>query len=163
MSIVVLLQEEYGYREWVWMPNMSADELKAWWKAMPTVAPFFFNGPVEFPGETHQIYFEEDGFYLVTEGDMRVVTPVSGKFDLDEDKHWHAHLHQDNDSFLKSPDGEYIHHAGWVSDEEYYSDDYQSPTEVESAWDASMHEQFKKIIEESPVYRREPGGDSSNN
>ena len=163
MSIVVFLQEEYGYKEWVWMPNMSEDELRAWWEAMPTVAPFFFDGPVGFPGDTHQIYFDDDGFYLVEEGDRRIVTPVSEKYSMDSSKHWHAHLHQDNDSFLRTPEGEYIHHAGSVSDDEYYSDDYQVSAEVEKASADALQKQFKKIIEETPVWRRESDGDSGNN
>lgn len=149
MSIVVFLQEEYGYREWVWMPDMSADELKAWWKAIPTVAPYFYDGPVNFPGEIHQIYFDtgdEGGFWVVKEEDRRVVTPISEKFTMNYDQHWQAHIHTDNDSYLKPPGEDAILHAGHVTDEEYYNDDYQASPEVDEAWSASTHEQYKKIM-----------------
>ena len=33
---VVLLQEEYGFREWVWWTGMSEKELIAWWSALET-------------------------------------------------------------------------------------------------------------------------------
>ena len=55
---VVHVEEEYGYRDWLWVPDMTIDELRAWWQKLPTVAPFFFDGPVSFPGEIHQIYFD---------------------------------------------------------------------------------------------------------
>jgi len=147
-TILVFLEEEYGYRNWAWMPDMSAAELKEWWKAMPTVAPYFFSGPVDFPGDVHQIYIDEEGFWMVQEADGRVLEPISAKFLLDNGPQWRAHIHQDNDSYLVPPGEDAIFHAGYVTDEEYYSDDYQSPQEVQDAWDMGMIEQVQKIIAE---------------
>ena len=49
MSIVVQIEEEYGYRNWIWLTGMSAEELKAWWSSKKTVNAFFYDGPVSFP------------------------------------------------------------------------------------------------------------------
>ncbi len=159
MSMVVFVEEEYGYRNWIWMPSMSSAELEAWWKALPTVATYFFAGPSSFPGEIHQIYIEDDGFYLVKEGGGRTLEPLSEKMPL-PDESWYAHIHMECDSFLAPPksdpsdvdESEHAHedirfyHAGYVSAEEYYSDEYVHTPEVEAAWDKATFEHFQKIL-----------------
>ena len=30
-SIEVFLNEEYGYKRWIWIPNMNEEEFVAWW------------------------------------------------------------------------------------------------------------------------------------
>ena len=93
-AVTVLLREEYGYRYWRWMPDMSADECQAWWKGMRSVAPYFGN-PVGLPGSVEQVSSEEGWALLESEGA------------------WEAHLHLDDNSWLAPPDGELITHAGY--------------------------------------------------
>ena len=169
-EIVVLLEEEYGYRHWVWIPEMSAEELKEWWQAMPTVASYFYDGPTAFPGKIHQVYYEpswhkdlhgadsvglqEDEFFFVKEEGCRELVPLSSSMTLPKDR-WTAHLHMDCDTYLTPPDGEVIRHAGYIPQDEYYSEDYQASQETEDAWGEALMGQLQKIIKE------EADGDSS--
>ncbi len=152
MSTIVFVEEEYGYRNWLWMPSMSDDELKAWWEELPTVATYFFSGASGFPGEIHQIYIEDDGFYLVEEGGGRVLNQLSEKLPM-PDESWYIHIHLECDSFLLPPGAEgeadRILHAGYVPDEEYYKDDYTHTPEVEAAWDKATLDHFQSILNES--------------
>ena len=184
MSIVVHVEEEFGYRNWIWVTEMSSDELTEWWSEKKTVNEFFFDGPISFPGEVHQIYHEsahmrelmeaaasrneeesesftddDTEFYLVTEGEGRELVPISEKLKLPED-HWYMHLHTDNDSYMRNAEGEAIFHEGHVSDEEYYSENYEPCQEAVDASNAAMGQQMKKIIEQMGEDERD--GDISN-
>jgi hypothetical protein len=141
---VVHVEEEYGYRDWLWVPDMTIDELRAWWQKLPTVAPFFFDGPVSFPGEIHQIYFDTaTSFSLVEEGDSRVVTPLHSDSITLPDDALYMHVHGDEDSYLRIGK-EFIEHAGYVSSEEAYSEDYERPEEVKEAWDKALYDDIGK-------------------
>lgn len=48
-DLVVYVDEEYGYRYWFWFPNMSEDELTAYWEKC-NIEDHFFN-PSELPGD----------------------------------------------------------------------------------------------------------------
>jgi len=175
-SIVVLVEEEYGYRNWIWLTGMSAEELKAWWSTKKTVNAFFYDGPVSFPGEVHRIYHEsahmrklmeesehftddETEFYLAEEGDGHTISLISEKLKLPED-HWYMHLHTDNDSYMRTSDGETIYHEGHVTDEEYYSDNYEPCQEAVDESNKAMCNFMNKIIEEETSSQ---DGDNSNN
>jgi hypothetical protein len=144
---VVQVEEEYGYREWLWVPNMTIDELRVWWQKLPTVAPFFFDGPVSFPGEIHQIYFHTPTtFSFVEEGEGRVVTPLhSDPITLPKDA-LYMHIHEDEDSFLRIGE-EHVEHAGYVHPDEAYEEGYEVPEEAKEAWDKALHEEVAKMIE----------------
>ena len=142
---VVQVEEEYGYREWLWVPNMTIDELRVWWQKLPTVAPFFFNGPVSFPGEIHQIYFETaTTFAFVKEGPSRVVTPLHSDFITLPTDALYVHVHEDEDSFLRIGE-EYVEHAGHVHPDEAYKEDYEAPEEVREAWDKALYEDIQRV------------------
>jgi hypothetical protein len=129
---VVHVEEEYGYRDWLWVPNMTIDELRVWWQKLPTVAPFFFDGPVNFPGEIHQIYFETaTTFAFVKEGPGRVVTPLHSDFITLPKDALYMHIHEDEDSFLRIGE-EYVEHAWKMSEE------------VKEAWDKALYEDIGK-------------------
>ena len=159
MEIVVLLEEEFGYRYWVWFPGMSAEELKEWWKAMPTVATYFYDGPAGLPGDGIQVYYEpswrreadgvdtflDKGQFIIVEQDGCSLTPLSSVMQLPDDR-WNAHLHIECDSYLKAPDGDVIHHAGYISEDEYYSEDYQVSPDTEKAWQDATMRQLDKIL-----------------
>jgi hypothetical protein len=143
----VHIEEEYGYRQWLWMPEATVEELKKWWRELPTVAPFFYSGPANFPGEISQIYFHtRDSFQMVTEGDGRNLTAVSDLLTLPTDAIY-MHIHDDSDSYMRHGE-ELIHHAGKVSEEEYYSDEYETPKKVEKAWEEATAEHLNKILKE---------------
>lgn len=90
--IVVWLEEEYGYRHWRWEPGMTATELVNWWKNLKTVGLYFFS-PTGLPGKVVHIDWS----------DMPSRKSIV----------WRAHLHEDEDSYLVTPGGKHIHHAGY--------------------------------------------------
>ena len=117
---VVLLEEEYGYRSWVWWTGMTDVELVAWWKALASVQPYFFD-PRGLPGtltpqyglcrdqpsvgtwNPKTIQYDKDGEPF---GDMLVLARPS--------KHWVGHIHVDDDSSLYHKDFGAIHHLGYL-------------------------------------------------
>lgn len=101
--VVVWLEEEYGYRYWRWEPEMTAAELIEWWKSLKSVAPYFFSPAggacyckrsPGLPGKLEELDWEE--------------FPM-----IDIPNLWRAHIHEDEDSYLTTPGGESIHHAGY--------------------------------------------------
>ena len=150
---IVHIEEEYGYRDWVWSPDMTVDELKVWWESLPTVAPYFFEGPVSFPGEVHQICFHyEDGeelltkppsYSLVEEVEGRTVIPLHpNPLKMPEDI-IRMHIHEDSDSYLII-DGVGYNHAGYVEYDDYNDEAYESAPEVKDAWDKALYEDMTK-------------------
>lgn len=122
-KLAVYIQEEYGYRDWLWIPNMTVDEVKGWWKELPSVSPYFFTGPISFPGQVHQIAFRnEKEFQFVEEGDGRVVYPMHEDYITMPNDCVRMHIHEDFDSWLTVGE-EVIHHAGYVTFAEAASDD----------------------------------------
>ncbi|MCX6253808.1 MAG: hypothetical protein NTV31_04945 [Bacteroidia bacterium] len=94
----VLLDEEFGYHIWIWQPDMDAEQLEEWWKNMETVMRYFFN-PTNLPGE----------MLLVRTDDQVEQYEQMQKQGI----HYSGHIHTDDDSYLKSPDGRTIHHKGY--------------------------------------------------
>jgi hypothetical protein len=173
MSPVVRIEEEYGYRNWIWMPDMSEEEVVAWWKSLSSVGAYFYDGPKDLPGEIHQVYFErtphdapeEDHdpaglrFCLVTNGEGHTLDQMSEFMELPEGA-WYMHMHTDNDSILIIDNDERVHHAGYVTDEEYYSDDYEPSPEAAEASGLALHKQIQKIIGKEKASNSD--GDTSN-
>lgn len=138
LDYVVHIEEEYGYRDWLWIPDMTVDELKVWWQELPTVAPFFFDGPISFPGEIHQIYFDTvTEFSFAEESDGRVVTRLHSDPTKLPDDVIYMHIHEDEDSFLRIG-VEYIWHAGRCPFDEDYGEDYEPSKEARKAWDKAI-------------------------
>lgn len=44
-TIEVFVNEEYGYRTWIWHPNMTEDEFVAWWNNLTEtdIIKYYFN------------------------------------------------------------------------------------------------------------------------
>lgn len=40
-KVVVAIDEEYGYREWIWIPGMTPSELEAWWGEKEDINTFW--------------------------------------------------------------------------------------------------------------------------
>mgnify|MGYP003299161270 FL=1 len=114
-KLAIYIQEEYGYRDWLWVPNMNLEEVKDWWKKLPSVEPYFFDGPISFPGEVHQIAFYSDKeFRFVVNGMNRVVYPMHDDILTLPDDCVRMHIHEDFDSWLTVGE-EVLHHAGYLS------------------------------------------------
>jgi len=89
-----LIEEEYGYRYWVWKTNKTHAEMIEWWTKLESVNPFFFNPSQTLPfGEVS----------LLSE-DCMEIPELRG----------YLHLHEDDDSFMQI-DRERFHHKGYIS------------------------------------------------
>lgn len=95
-QVIVLLEEEYGYRNWIWYTGMSETELIEWWKNLRSVDPYFFT-PVGLPGTLTEIESDED------EAEAEALKTT-----------WRGHIHEDEDSFLFQDEHGYIHHKGYI-------------------------------------------------
>jgi hypothetical protein len=101
----VLVNEEYGYRNWLWRTPFSETELRQFWSQLLSIPPIH-----ELPGEKEAVVVGpgntiwgggENPFVYLTPG-----TPL-----------WVCHLHLDDDSSLTPPDGEgSLRHAGFVEE-----------------------------------------------
>lgn len=140
MSVTVLLEEEYGYRQWFWETGMTVSELELWWTALPSVRPFFFS-PEGLPGTLREIGEDladldkeaeriwNDPTISEEESDLRVekmyrdapyvwVFMETGKeMPPKKDDWWYGHIHMDEDSYLRKPDKEMVLHAGYGEEE----------------------------------------------
>merc|ERR1711959_267666 len=93
-AVTVFLEEEFGYRYWIWRTGMTPTRLIVWWKALPTVSPYFDPSKGGLPGEL----------------------TLAGSAQISEPGWWTAHLHMDNDSWLIRPNGTVIRHKGFAGD-----------------------------------------------
>lgn len=139
-TITVLLQEEYGYRLWVWETGMTAFELEAWWSSCESLHPYFFT-PVGLPGDLIQVFEDlsvvdakrialherwQQGELTKAEMDAQITTlyqchrlklvrvegdaPAPAK----QPDWWSGHIHEEDDSHLKTSEGRIIVHAGYA-------------------------------------------------
>jgi hypothetical protein len=95
-NVSVLLDEEYGYRTWLWETGMTGEQLLDWWMRQTTMNDHFFDPSRSMPGKLKEVTPRE---------------PQKGE--------WTGHIHMDDDSFLTSPDGRNHTHAGhtcWADD-----------------------------------------------
>ncbi len=115
-EFLILLEEEYGYREWFWFPEITKEELIVWWERLESVDSYFMT-PEPLIGtlieakekELHQFFshLEEKQVYM------------------------QGHIHVDDDSYLKKPYGKgYIYHKGYSGDFNPESDTSMSLEEI---------------------------------
>lgn len=119
---ILFVQEEYGFRHWVGVlpKGMTIESVIEWWKALPSVMGMFFNPSGGFPMELFEVkdVADDDAEVAI----MQWVDSEGQTHILDrKNVVLFAHTHEDDDSYLKIPQGEYIYHAGRVS--EWYDDD----------------------------------------
>ena len=93
-GVRVFLEEEYGYRHWVWRTGLTERELISWWSSQEVMTDSNLD---YLPGELKEVTLEE-------------VSHQSFSF--------HAHIHMNDDSYLKLPSGEKVFHAGYNREEE---------------------------------------------
>ena len=86
----IFLDEEYGYRCWIWTVDKTRSELIDWWQNLETVSPFFFNPSKTLPfGEFKLIDFIDEKNF--PDYDCRI------------------HMHEDEDSYLAFGEKVYYH------------------------------------------------------
>jgi hypothetical protein len=88
----VLLEEEFGYRLWFWIPDRPMADLIEWWRGLFSVEPWFVN-PEPLPG----VLLEDTSF--------------DHWYDLYKSRQFiSGHINDDDDSELRFPSGEKIYH-----------------------------------------------------
>lgn len=123
-GMVILLDEEYGYRTWIWYTGMSEEELTRYWTGLESVAPFFFN-PHKLDGTLIPCWLQADSKEGVWSWERGTYQEGSEDHcELDRPKpnptyipHKHidgsGHIHMDDDSHLRCRRKD-IFHKGYV-------------------------------------------------
>lgn len=153
--ITVYVQEEYGYRHWVWETGFTAEELTTWWQNLDSVMRFFFHTMETLPGTLHesvaaphefyQEWFKEEGMEEWYEG-LKKPTYFEATRSTEEGDGpiiWYAHFHCDDDSHLVNPDGERFLHAGYEPDD--MEDDHPTKEANRTISDQAMAEDIKRL------------------
>ncbi len=99
-DFLILLVEEYGYRIWFWFPNMNEEKLLECWRELESVDPYFMT-PEPLDGWLVQVTDELNDVYMELRKKREHIT---------------AHLHCNDDSYIKLVNGEIVHHKGYVKE-----------------------------------------------
>ena len=142
MSVTIFLQEEYGYRHWLWETGMEADALIVWWSELPTVDKYFFD-PRGLPGKLTSLYDLTESPYEIEailldkslsedqiEKKLKALAGAPSRWIKTDDDGpnadakvldipaltggWKAHIHMDDDSWIMPPKEERV----WVNQSE---------------------------------------------
>ena len=132
-KITVLVEEEYGYRYFIWHTGMTKDQLVKFWTGCETMSEHFWNPSYSLPAD--EIYetciatsdeFRDDLIkycgYQPWEADekMKGVKKTRGDYKKEASKSgdglWTCHIHDESDSWLSGPDGEVYKHKGCKDD-----------------------------------------------
>ena len=119
-TLTVFIEEEYGYRYWIWKFKGTRDELLAWWTSLESVIPFFFNpfnpsegmaklGTMTELEDDCVIYDDKGGYTIDKEKEAKWLEATFA-----ENYSFAMHIHGDDDSSLYDRETDKIfHHAGW--------------------------------------------------
>jgi len=124
-EVVVLLEEEYGYRHWLWHTKMTEPELTSFWEGLDSVEPYFLS-PTGLPGVLTPAWWQEDGDEGVWSYDPANLTYVKCKDEeccqhehpkgtpvFVKDIQWRGHIHMNDDSGIGRK-GKSIRHKGYT-------------------------------------------------
>jgi len=126
-SVVVYIEEEYGYRYWVWHTGFSAAELTEWWQKLDSVMRYFYHATDTLPGlvlesvncpvEDLRAMYKDDKEANIEAYIGCLARPTFYEASQGEVPTWFCHLHCDDDSGLVDSKGNRITHAGFVTDD----------------------------------------------
>jgi hypothetical protein len=113
-TVCVLLDEEYGYRTWLWHTGMSPAQLKDYWEGLPSVTPFF-RSPTGLPGTVVPAWFVQGGALrtflpesmILSEDTLNAEGPEAILFD--GDSLWGGHINQEGDSGIGNDEHTFRH------------------------------------------------------
>lgn len=115
---LVLLEEEFGFRSWIWIPDCSEKELITWWKSRLNLGKFYFDPKSLNHSKNSKIFnvFYRHSYYDNNRKKVYYNTPyalISVYNQLNNmNNTFKAHIFDDTDSWLKTPSGQYIFHIG---------------------------------------------------
>lgn len=91
----ILLNEEWEFRQWFWMPDRPIEKILQWWSELDSVSPL---SPSKLPG------------IVVEAGDDQISDWYSR---LKSGHYYSCHLHEDEDSWFVKLSGERIFHKNY--------------------------------------------------
>lgn len=100
--IIVLLEEEYGFKYHLWFTGLTSEQLETFWAGIPSIASYYLNPSGTLPGRFEEADTNE-------EMDAWYKAKKSGEY-------YSAHLHWEDDSWLRAPGGRLIKHAGFTEE-----------------------------------------------
>jgi hypothetical protein len=140
----ILVQEEYGYRHWIGVlpQDMTREDVISWWKSLPSVGSMFFNPSASFPIPLIEL---ED----IADDDADRATwrwvDAQGEHILDRSNVvLFCHVHEDDDSYMKIPQGDVIYHAGYGEYDEVEDD---TPTDQELIEESQKYPALKSLLD----------------
>ncbi len=89
----IFIEEEYGYRYWVWSLEKDKSEIIQWWENLESVDDYFFNPSKSLP--------------------FGKVSPLPEDCMNLPDTEGYLHLHMDEDSYLRF-NGVIYYHKGYT-------------------------------------------------
>jgi len=137
MSVTIFLQEEYGYRHWLWETGMDADALTKWWRNQRVGGPDYFFDPRTLPGKLTSLYDLAESPYEIEailldkslsedqiEKKLKALVGAPSRWIKTDDDGpnadakvldipaltdgWKAHIHMNDDSWIMPPEEEKI-------------------------------------------------------
>ena len=133
MSVTIFLEEEYGYRHWLWETCMDADSLIKWWRTGRAGGPDYFFDPRTLPGKLTSLYDLTESPYEIEailtdssltdaekEAKLNSIVEAPPRWIKVEDNQlpnldaevldipaltggWKAHIHMNDDSWIMPP------------------------------------------------------------
>jgi hypothetical protein len=101
-TIEIFVNEEYGYKAWIWRPNMTEDEFISWWSSLTEtdIIKYFFNirsvPGILTPYKRKDLSLTSTGENVRMAGD-----PMSHK------PYYYCHMHDVDDTFMCIGDNKY--------------------------------------------------------
>lgn len=124
-NVKVMLDEEYGYRTWIWHTGMTEEELVAWYGNLESVEPFFYNPDGTLPGTVTAVSWygyaagdDAKGCYTFDPATLERDEDGEQRGDMvflkwPEGGRWSMHLHCDDDSLLSHTTKGSLFHKGY--------------------------------------------------
>lgn len=94
-TIEIFVNEEYGYKTWIWRPNMTEQEFISWWESLTEtdIIKYYFNIR-SLPG-TLKPSKVKDSILTLSEGNGRMPgDPASHQ------PYYYCHMHDIDDTFM---------------------------------------------------------------
>jgi len=126
---VVILEEEYGYAYWLWHTGMDDAELTTYWKGLERTESDLKGKkvPVRMDKEGAELWsYDADTFRFTRPGHWNTPEGTMVLYTLPE-KFWRGHVHMECDAWLENPEGETLHHKGYMTHSEYFKDSEHEP------------------------------------
>jgi hypothetical protein len=110
---VVALDIEYGFKTYIWIPDMTCSELERWWLRQKNVGKFYPLPAVDgvFLQDVSKCKETGDGYWDYLSYDTLVWTTYNRV--KNANLGYTCHLFCDDDSYLITPKNRFIHHMGY--------------------------------------------------